>query len=299
MDLDAFTSHYHLRDTRSGQLAYVDIGSGPPVLFVHGVCVNSALWRRVIAAVQHEYRCLAVDLPLHGRSPARSDHNYSLATLAQALGDLLDDLDVPVVHLIGNDTGGAVCQVFAATQHERLRSLTLTNCDTRDNIPPEPFVRTVELARQGRLAKAATRWVHNLNLARSERSIGSGYRNRAYLTDAAIRHYLGPVLGTLEVAKEFEHFLSTALRADDLITTEPMLSELDVPTLIVWAANDIFFDRQWADQLAQLIPGASQPIIVPDAALYFADEQPETLVPHLLSHWGQDASPNTTFFPNR
>jgi len=169
MDLDAFTSHYHLRNTRSGQLAYVDIGSGPVVLFVHGVCVNSALWRRVIAAVQHEYRCLAVDLPLHGRSPARADHNYSLATLAQALGDLLDDLDVPVVHLIGNDTGGAICQVFAATQRERLRSLTLTNCDTRDNIPPEPFVRTVELARQGRLAKTATRWVHNLNLVRSER----------------------------------------------------------------------------------------------------------------------------------
>jgi pimeloyl-ACP methyl ester carboxylesterase len=289
MDLNVFTSHYQVADTRSGQLAYVDMGAGLPVLFVHGVSVNSALWRRVIAAVQNEYRCLAVDLPLHGRSPVRPDHNYSLGTLAQVLRDLLDVLDVPMVHLVGNDTGGAVCQVFAATQRERLRSLTLTNCDTRGNIPPAPFVRTVELARQGRLARAATRWVHDLNLARSERSIGSGYRNRAYLTDAAIRHYLGPVMGTLETAKEFEHFLVTALRDDDLMAIEPRLSELDVPTLIVWAANDIFFDLKWAYQLAQLIPSASPPIVVPDAALYFADERPEALVPHLRAHWGRGA----------
>ena len=285
MDLDSFTSHYQVADTRSGPLAYVDIGAGPPVLFVHGVSVNSALWRRVIAAVQDEYRCLAVDLPLHGRSPARSDHDYSLGTLAHMLRDLLDALGVPVVHLVGNDTGGAVCQVFAATQRERLRSLTLTNCDTRGNIPPEPFVRTVELARQGRLARVATRWVQDLNLARSERSIGSGYRNSAYLTDAAIRNYLGPVMGTLETAQEFEYFLTTALRDDDLMAIEPRLGELDVPTLIVWAANDIFFDLRWAHQLAQLIPGAGDPIVVHDAALYFADERPEALVPHLRRHW--------------
>jgi pimeloyl-ACP methyl ester carboxylesterase len=285
MDLDAFTSHYQVADTRSGPLAYVDIGAGPPVLFVHGVSVNSALWRRVIAAVQDEYRCLAVDLPLHGRSPARADHDYSLGTLAGMLRDLLDVLDVPAVHLAGNDTGGAVCQIFAATQRERLRSVTLTNCDTRGNIPPEPFVRTVELARQGRFARVATRWVQNLNLARSQQSIGSGYRNSAYLTDAAIRHYLGPVMGTLETAREFEHFLTTALRDDDLIAAESGLSELDVPTLIVWAANDIFFELKWADQLAQLIPGAGDPVVVQDAALYFADERPEALAPHLRRHW--------------
>jgi pimeloyl-ACP methyl ester carboxylesterase len=285
VDLDALTSHYHVADTPSGPLAYVDIGAGPPVLFVHGVSVNSALWRRVIAAVQHEYRCLAVDLPLHGRSPARSDHNYSLGTLAQMLGDLLDVLEVPAVHLVGNDTGGAICQVFAATQPERLRSLALTNCDTRGNIPPEPFVRTVEMARQGRFARVATRWVNDLNLARSERSIGSGYRNAAYLSDEAIRHYLGPVMGTLESATEFEHFLATALRDDDLAATESRLSELDVPTLIVWAANDIFFDLKWAYHLSALIPGASAPIVVDDAALYFADERPEALVPHLRRHW--------------
>jgi pimeloyl-ACP methyl ester carboxylesterase len=96
-------------------------------------------------------------------------------------------------------------------------------------------------------------------------------------------------MGTLETAKEFEHFLVTALRDDDLMAIEPRLSELDVPTLIVWAANDIFFDLKWAYQLAQLIPSASPPIVVPDAALYFADERPEALVPHLRAHWGRGA----------
>jgi pimeloyl-ACP methyl ester carboxylesterase len=137
----------------------------------------------------------------------------------------------------------------------------------------------------GRFARVATRWVHDLNLARSERSIGSGYRDSEYLTDEAIRHYLGPVMGTVEAATEFEHFLATALREDGLTAIEPRLGELDVSTLIVWAAHDIFFDVKWAYQLAELIPGACDPIVVDDAALYFADERPEALVPHLRRHW--------------
>ncbi|HWC30555.1 MAG TPA: alpha/beta hydrolase, partial [Dehalococcoidia bacterium] len=240
-------------------------------------------------------RCLAVDLPLHGRTPPRPDHDYSLRTLAASLRDFLVAIDVPAVHLVGNDTGGAVCQVFAAEWPERLRSLTLTNCDTRGNIPPEPFLRIVDMARQGRLARIATRWVNDLNLARSERNIGAGYRDTSNLSDEAIRHYLGPVMGNEEVAREFEHFLATALREEDLVAAESKLARLDVPTLLVWAADDIFFDVEWARWLSRLIPGAGDPVVIKNAALYFPDERPEELIPHLRRHWlmAERAASNT------
>lgn len=58
--------------TRSGPASYVDTGGpGRPVLFVHGVGTSSYLWRNVIAQLDGERRCVAVDLPLHGYTRLR------------------------------------------------------------------------------------------------------------------------------------------------------------------------------------------------------------------------------------
>ena len=57
--------------TRSGPASYVDTGGpGRPVLFVHGVGTSSYLWRNVIGLLDGERRCVAIDLPLHGHTPA-------------------------------------------------------------------------------------------------------------------------------------------------------------------------------------------------------------------------------------
>ena len=53
---------------------------------------------------------------------------------------------------MGNDTGGAVAQIFAARHPDRIRSFTLTNCDCEGNFPPPEFAPVVELAQQGKLA---------------------------------------------------------------------------------------------------------------------------------------------------
>jgi len=69
MQLTALESHRHATNTRSGEISYLDIGTGPVALFVHGIAANAYLWRNVISALATERRCIAVDLPLHGHSP--------------------------------------------------------------------------------------------------------------------------------------------------------------------------------------------------------------------------------------
>ena len=59
--------------TRVGEVAYTDRGKGPAALFVHGVFLNSYLWRRVIERVCGERRCIALDLLGHGDTPARRE----------------------------------------------------------------------------------------------------------------------------------------------------------------------------------------------------------------------------------
>ena len=130
--------------TRSGPASYVDTGGpGRPVLFVHGVGTSSYLWRNVIAQLDGERRCVAFDLPLHGYTPATPDQDFTLPGLARFIADCCDALELTDFDMVANDTGGAVTQVFAATHPERLHTLTLTNCEAHDNVPPKALLPAV------------------------------------------------------------------------------------------------------------------------------------------------------------
>src|SRR5215471_16047292 len=134
-------------------------------------------------------RCIAIDLPLHGQSPARLDQQMTIGAFADVLADLCDSLDLAQVDLVAHDSGGAVAQIFAARHPERLRSLTLTNCDTHDNAPPEAFAPTVELARRGQLAPSAPALLADLTAARSA-VFATGYENPEFLTLDMVRAFL-------------------------------------------------------------------------------------------------------------
>ena len=71
---------------------------------------------------------------------------------AKMLEEFLDALKIDQVDLVGNDSGGGIAQIFAALYPERVRSLTLTDCDTHDNWPPEAFKPFLAMAAGGGLA---------------------------------------------------------------------------------------------------------------------------------------------------
>ncbi|HWF69382.1 MAG TPA: alpha/beta fold hydrolase, partial [Mycobacterium sp.] len=125
--------------TPSGRIAYVEAGSGPVTLFVHGVLVNKHLWRHQLNALSDIRRCIAVDLLAHGDTEITPEQDVSVTTNADMLAEVLDALQIDQVDLVGNDSGGGICQIFAARHPDRIRTLTLTNCDTHDNWPPEAF----------------------------------------------------------------------------------------------------------------------------------------------------------------
>jgi pimeloyl-ACP methyl ester carboxylesterase len=285
MNLAELDTHRHTVETPSGPISYVDVGSpdAPPALFVHGVGTNAYLWRHVIDGVRDLRRCVAVDLPLHGGSPARPDQDFSLAALADVLEQVCDGLPLAAVDLVANDTGGAIAQVFAARHPERLRTLTLTDCDTQDNIPPEDFKPIVEQAARGELAPTLPALAEDPELARTA-VFGPGYEHPERLSDEMVRAYVGPVVATPEAARGFERLLA-AIGPDDLVAVAPALKELAVPTLVVWGTGDPFFDVKWAYWLRDTIPGVTEVVEVPGAKLFFPDERPEDLVPHLRRHW--------------
>ena len=288
MQLNELEAHRHTAATRSGEISYLDIGTGPVALFVHGISTNAYLWRNVISALAAQRRCIAIDLPLHGQSPVTADQDLSIAALAAGLGDFCDALGLTGFDLVANDTGGAIAQIFAARHPQRLATFTLTNCETGDNLPPESFKPTVQLAAAGNLAPSAVALFSDLDAA-GQVAFGSAYEHLDQVDPEIIRAYLEPCFGTMERARQFERLL-TALDAADLTAVTPQLSELTVPTLVVWGTGDTFFDVSWAYWLRDTIPGTTRVVTVDGARLFFPEERPMDLVPHLEQHWAAAAA---------
>src|SRR5215208_1183659 len=137
--------------TASGRIAYAEAGSGPVALFVHGVLLNGHLWRHQLAALSDMRRCIALDLLAHGDTEIAADQDVSVTANAAMIVEFLDALDIEQVDVVGNDSGGGIAQIFAALHPERIRSLTLTDCDAHDNWPPEAFKPFLAMAAAGGL----------------------------------------------------------------------------------------------------------------------------------------------------
>jgi pimeloyl-ACP methyl ester carboxylesterase len=288
MQLSELNTHRHTATTRFGEISYLDLGAGPTALFVHGIATSAYLWRHVMDALSGQRRCIAIDLPLHGQSPVTAEQDLSLAALAAGLDDFCEVLGLTGVDLVGNDTGGAIAQIFAARHPQRLATLTLTNCDTVGNLPPEAFKPMIELAAAGDLAPSAVALFANPEAA-AQISFGSGYEHLDRMDHDVIRSYLQPCFGTIERARQFERLL-VSLDVGDLQAVMPQLGELTVPTLVVWGTGDEFFDVSWAYWLRDTIPGTTRVVTVDGARLFFPEERPMDLVPHLEQHWAAVAA---------
>lgn len=267
----------HRRET--GGVRYVDVGQGPVTLFVHGVFTNGRLWRGVVHRLRDHRRCIVVDLPGHGHTPPFGE--ASLWGLADAVGTVLTDLDLREVHLVGNDTGGAVCQIVMARHENRIASWVLTNCDTEGNTPPRAFTPVTWALRLGllRVARPVVWWP-----ALAKQILRSGYRRPTRIPDDVVVDYLAPILGNRDAVLFMER-LVLSMAPQELGRVRPQLEACQVPTLLVWGTADVFFDLEWAHWLHRLIPGAAGVVEIPGGRLFFPDEFADEFVEALEGHW--------------
>jgi len=275
MDARTFNSRRRFVDVPSGRIAYVEQGQGPAAVFLHGVPLNGFHWRHVMAGIGDMRRCIALDLMGLGYSEIAAGQEVSMVAQARMLLQVLDGLGIDRVDLVGNDTGGAIAQIFAVDHPHRLRSLTLMNCDVHDNYPGETLLQLMSAARQGTLAARYEGFLAAPDTARTRFAVA--YADPGVLTDEVLRMYLQPVLAN-EQRKDAFHRYFLALDPTATVAIEPRLRELRVPTLVVWGTADVFFDVKWAYWLRDTIPGVVDVVEAPDAKLFFAEDRPGALI---------------------
>lgn len=261
-------------DLPRGTIRCFEAGTGAPIVFVHGALVNANLWRKVVPRLAPDFRCIVLDLPLgaHARAmPAGAD--LSPPALADLIADAIEALELDDVTLVGNDTGGALCQIVVTRRPERIGRLVLTSCDYRDNFPPPAFGYLKLTARVPGALKAL---FAPLRLRAPRRlPIAFGWLAKRPIAREAEDSYVYPVIALDGIEADAKRFL---LGLDKRHTNEAAdrLGSFDRPALVAWSREDRFFKPAHAERLAADLPNARLEWI-DDARTFVSEDQPERL----------------------
>lgn len=251
------------------RLRMIDTGSGPAVVFVHGLGGSIYTWRGVLGpVVQAGYRVVAFDNRGFGGS-SRPDTGYTNASYARLLVALLDSLRIEQAVLVGHSMGGEIVAEVAIGHGDRVRGLVMIGAAGYG--VREPW--TLRLARWpiiGRIATALRgRWT-TAGLLRST------YAEPSRVTEADIDQYHWSVAAP-GTARAFRGVLRS-FRFDAL---PGRLSRLAPPTLLVWGARDRWIPLELAQRMAFELPNGAL-FVVPDAGHNVQDEKPGEVARVLL-----------------
>jgi pimeloyl-ACP methyl ester carboxylesterase len=255
-----------------GTISYSDTGEGPPVVFVHGLLVDGALWRKVTPLLDGAARSIVPDLPLGShRTPMNADADVSPHGVARLVGDFLAALDLEDVTLVGNDTGGLISQLVALDHGERVGRLVLTNCDCFEVFPPKEFVPMVKAARVPGALYAA---VQPMRAAAARRSpLAYGWLAHE-IPDEVTAAWIQPFLEDADIRRDTVAFMRAIDKAT-MLDAGARLPSLPIPSLVAWGQDDRFFSPELGRRLAAALGARLEPI--PGARTFVAEDKPEAL----------------------
>jgi pimeloyl-ACP methyl ester carboxylesterase len=261
----------------AGTIEYREAGpaDGAPVVFVHGFLVDDSLWGDVPEQLAGRgLHTFAPTWPLAAhRTAMRADADLSPRGLARLVLDFLEANDLHDVTLVGNDTGGAVCQFVVDEDPSRIGRLVLTNCDAFDVFPPFPFDLLFRLCRHPRAARAALGAMRVAGMRTSK--LGFGWLVRRRLTADETLPWITPYLADAGVRRDVARF-ARGWRAADLADVATRLPAFDRPVLLCWGTDDPFFRIALGRRLAAAFPRARL-VEVPGAGAFLPLDRPEQL----------------------
>lgn len=269
------------------RVAVFERGTGDqPIVFVHGLLANANLWRHVVPHLAPTYRCLTLDLPFGAHPLPMPTADLRPSGLAAIVIDAIEELGRGPVTLVGNDTGGLVCQLVAVLRPDLLTRLVLTSCDAYDNLPPTLFGYLKPLARMPAalgLGFAALRIpaLRRLPLA-------YGWLTNRGLPAPVGDSYVLPVARDRNIRAD----LCRVVRGLDKrvsLAVARRFGEFQRPVLIAWSERDRFFPAAHAERLAGDFPDARL-VWIPDSRTFSPEDQPTRLSAAIAEFVGQTAT---------
>jgi haloalkane dehalogenase len=273
-DLYPFESRY--ADVGGVRVHYVDEGSGPPLLLLHGNPTWSFLYRDIIKGLRDRFRCVAPDYPGFGLSRPGSGYGFTPAEHARVIEAFVQELDLRDAGMMVQDWGGPIGFAVATRHPERFARFVIGNTWAWPKSDPgtQAFSRFLGGPVGGHLILRRNVFV--------ERIIPAGVR-RKKLPRPVMDAYRGP-FPTPESRRPVHVFPREILRS------RPFLAEVergldrvrDRPALLVWPTGDVAFRarerRRWEELFAD-----HRTVPLEGAGHYIQEDAPEEIVSAIRS----------------
>ena len=284
MNIDDFSLGKRFVHVGATRVAYRDDGRGPPVLLLHGCPFSSFVWRKLIPTLAHDFRCIAPDLLGLGDTETPPGADWSLPAQESMILGLLDALGADRVSVVGHDHGGAIAQMLAAHNPERIDRLVLCNVEAYDNWPSadeRPLVQLTQVPVVGDLVLRAygTKPVHRLLL-----TLGKAVHNRRVLDDELISGYIRANASDQHKRAKTARFLAGQLTPGNnrhTLDAAEGLRKFDRPTLLLWGASDPHFGPPWAERLRGDLGGPVTVELLSDTGHLLMEERPDDVAKHI------------------
>jgi 2-hydroxymuconate-semialdehyde hydrolase len=258
-------------ETSGGALAYHDEGGGPAVLLLHGYPLTSYVWRGLIPALASRHRVIAPDLLGLGASDKPSGAPLDIRAQAGYVGELLRQLEVDRIAVVGHSTGGGIAQLLVEAR-EDVEALVLIDSIAFDRWPTEAIGEIQVLPAERETHESAELVV------RSALRLGTVDHR---LTDEDMRAYLAPWAPPAPVDGLFR--FARSLDGRGLKQLEGPMASWELPTLILWGEDDPFHPVDIAERLNAAIASSALGL-VPESGHFLPDEAPETIFPIIAEY---------------
>jgi pimeloyl-ACP methyl ester carboxylesterase len=251
LDVD-WRSHQRWLEIGGRRVNVIELGSGPPVVFVHGLSGSWQNWLEQLPVFARDHRVVAVDLPGFGASEM-PDWQISISGYGRWLDALYDALGIDVAAVVGNSMGGFISAELAIAYPARVERLVLVSAAGL-TVEHQRHDRTLTVLRTlDRRLAAYAGWLGTRSdtLARRPRARRMIFGLVAHRPDLLA----GPLVAEQIRGSGKPGFVP----ALDALTSYPIrdrLPEIACPTLIVWGTKDWLVPVRDADEFARLIPNA-------------------------------------------
>ena len=281
-----FEEHYEVID--GIRLHYVDEGSGPPILLVHGQPTWSYLYRKMIRPlVAAGYRCIAPDLMGFGLSDKPTDESaYTLGRHVELVTGLVEKLQLAGVTIVGQDWGGPVGLHYAIDHQDNVRSLVILN--TLVKITPVPLLFTFVFRNGG----FSSFLVRRLDLFRKI-IFRRGWPFRRPLEAGVMEQYKmpHPTAASRAGIAAFPKMIPGNDRhpnAAYISQIDSVLRNWDVPVLVMFSDGDIAFKPTEGQRIAEMVPdGRFQ--VVRNAGHYLQEDAGEEIAQRMVTFLRDEA----------
>jgi 4,5:9,10-diseco-3-hydroxy-5,9,17-trioxoandrosta-1(10),2-diene-4-oate hydrolase len=250
-DVD-WRSHQRWLEIGGRRVNVIELGSGPPVVFVHGLSGSWQNWLEQLPVFARDHRVVAFDLPGFGASEM-PDWQISISGYGRWMDALYDALGIDVAAVVGNSMGGFISAELAIAYPARVERLVLVSAAGL-TVEHQRHDRTLAVLRTlDRRLAAYAGWLGTRSdtLARRPRARRMIFGLVAHRPDLLP----GPLVAEQIRGSGKPGFVP----ALDALTSYPIrdrLPEIACPTLIVWGTKDWLVPVGDADEFARLIPNA-------------------------------------------